>query len=203
MTNLTKRVVPGVENLSKLVSKMSNPLGMPSSPTLVLNIDWCIMTLVTAAKLPKYRQMFELLQTHLKKRRQTDWCSDETNWVRKLIPDEAKLQIYKATILPHLTYMYCSLVWHFYKVSDQQKLEWLNHWGLRAVFCDWTSPYEELLKRARMKKSQWNKNENVAIFMFKTKHGLRLTKEYCIFRTITHTADNLHPCVFITKRNKS
>ena len=54
---------------------------MPGLPTLALNIDWCIMAMVTAAKLLKYRQMFELLQTHirdLKKRKQTDWCSDET-----------------------------------------------------------------------------------------------------------------------------
>ena len=42
--------------------------------------------------------------------------------LRKLIPEEAKLQIYKAAIL----------LWHFYKASDQQKLEWLNHRGLRA-----------------------------------------------------------------------
>ena len=69
--------------------------------------------------------------------------------LRKLIPEEVKLQIYKAAVLPHLTY--CRLVWHFCKASDQQKLERLSHRGLRAVFCDWTSPYEELLKRARMK----------------------------------------------------
>ena len=27
--------------------------------------------------------------------------------------------------------------------------------------------------------------------------------KYCIFQTITHAADNLHPRVFISKRNKS
>ena len=92
--------------------------------------------------------------------------------LRKLIPEEAKLQIYKAAILLHLTY--CSLVWHFCKASDQQKLERLNHRGLRAVLCDWTSPYEELLKRARMKSLYEIRRENIATFMvFKTKHGLQ------------------------------
>ena len=91
--------------------------------------------------------------------------------LRKLIPEEAKLQFYKAAILPHLTY--CSLVWHFCKASDQQKLERLNHRGLRAVFCDWTSPYEELLKRARMKSLYKIRLKNIAIFMFKTKYGLQ------------------------------
>ena len=36
--------------------------------------------------------------------------------LRKLIPTEAKLQIYKTAILPHLTY--CNLVWHFCKATD-------------------------------------------------------------------------------------
>lgn len=31
--------------------------------------------------------------------------------LRKLIPTYAKLQLYKAAILPHLTY--CSIIWHF------------------------------------------------------------------------------------------
>ena len=42
MTNLTKSVVPGMGNLTKLVSKVSNPPGYALPPTLGLNIDWCI-----------------------------------------------------------------------------------------------------------------------------------------------------------------
>ena len=49
--------------------------------------------------------------------------------LRKLIPTEAKLQIYKKAILPQLTY--CSLVWHFCKASDRKKLERVNERGLR------------------------------------------------------------------------
>ena len=92
--------------------------------------------------------------------------------LRKLIPEEAKLQIHKAAILPHLTY--CSLVWHFCNsASDQYKLKRLNHRVLRAVFCDWISRYEELLKRARMKNLNEIRLEIIAIFMFKTKYGLQ------------------------------
>ena len=36
--------------------------------------------------------------------------------LRKLIPTHAKLQLYKAAILPHLTY--CSTIWHFCGASD-------------------------------------------------------------------------------------
>ena len=42
--------------------------------------------------------------------------------LKKLIPTYAKLQLYKAAILPHLTY--CSTtIWHFCRASDKRKLE--------------------------------------------------------------------------------
>ena len=68
--------------------------------------------------------------------------------LRKLIPTTAKLQIYKAAIMPYFNY--CSLVWHFCKGSDKNKLEQINERGLRAVFCDWGSSYAELLTKANM-----------------------------------------------------
>ena len=40
--------------------------------------------------------------------------------LKNLIPTEAKLQLYKAAILPHLTY--CHLTWHFCKASDRRNL---------------------------------------------------------------------------------
>ena len=52
--------------------------------------------------------------------------------LKNLIPTEAKLQLYKAAILPHLTY--CHLTWHFCKASDRRKLERIQERGLRAVF---------------------------------------------------------------------
>ena len=39
----------------------------------------------------------------------------------ELIPTHAKLQLYKAAILPHLTY--CSTtIWHFCRASEKRKL---------------------------------------------------------------------------------
>ena len=69
-------------------------------------------------------------------------------YMRKLISIKAKLSIYKAAILPYLTY--CGLIWHFCKSSDRRKLERVNERGLGAVFCDWNSLYGELLSRARL-----------------------------------------------------
>ena len=40
--------------------------------------------------------------------------------LKNLIPTEAKLQLYKAAILPHLTY--CHLAWHFCKARTEESL---------------------------------------------------------------------------------
>ena len=41
--------------------------------------------------------------------------------LRMLIPTHAKLQLYKAAILPHLTY--CSTIWHLCTASDKRKVK--------------------------------------------------------------------------------
>ena len=75
--------------------------------------------------------------------------------LRKHIPTEAKLQIYKTAILPYLTY--CSLAWHFCKATDKKKLERVNERVLRAVYCNWKLSYDDLLERAKMN-SLYTKN---------------------------------------------
>ena len=87
--------------------------------------------------------------------------------MRNLIPIHAKLQIYKSAILPQFDYF--NLVWHFCKASDKNKLERVNERGLRAVYCDYKSPYEELLKRAKLTTLYNRRLQNIAIFMYKIK----------------------------------
>ena len=53
--------------------------------------------------------------------------------LRNLIPNPAKLQLFKATILPHLTY--CGTVWHFCRASDRRKLERLQIGFIREATC--------------------------------------------------------------------
>ena len=89
--------------------------------------------------------------------------------LRKLIPVEAKLQIYKTAILPYLTY--CGLSWHFCRKSDSNKLERINERGLRAVYCDWNSPYSELLIRAKLTTLYNRRLQDIAIFMYKVKNN--------------------------------
>ena len=51
--------------------------------------------------------------------------------LRNIIPQSAKLKIYKTAILPLLTY--CHFVWHFCAASDARKLERVQEKALRAV----------------------------------------------------------------------
>ena len=51
--------------------------------------------------------------------------------LRNLIPTEAKLHLYKAAILLHLTYFH--LVWHFCRASDTRKLQRVQERGLSTV----------------------------------------------------------------------
>ena len=104
-----------------------------------------------------------------------------------MIPTEAKVQIYKTTILPQLTY--CSLVWHFCKGSDRKKLERVNERGLRAVFCKWDLSYNSLLKRANLTSLYDKRLQDIAIFIFKVKHKL-LPKN--ILDLFSETPSNYH-----------
>ena len=86
--------------------------------------------------------------------------STSTTYVRKqvrvgvimrltnLIPTNAKLQLFKSSILPILTY--CHRTWHFCKASDTRKLERIQERGLRAIFKDSLSTYQQLLDRAKL-----------------------------------------------------
>ena len=68
--------------------------------------------------------------------------------LKNLISTMAKLQLYKAAILPHL--IYCHLVWHFCRTSDTRRLERIQERGLRALFNDKHSSCEALLDRANL-----------------------------------------------------
>ena len=66
--------------------------------------------------------------------------------LRNLIPTQTKLQLYKAAVLPYLTY--CHLIWHFCRASDSRRLEGIQERALRAIYCDKHSSYGQLLSIA-------------------------------------------------------
>ena len=54
--------------------------------------------------------------------------------LKNLIPTQTKLELYKATVLPYLTY--CHLIWHFCRASGSRRLERIQERALRAIYCD-------------------------------------------------------------------
>ena len=83
--------------------------------------------------------------------------------LRNLIPTDAKLQLFKAAILPYLTY--CHLIWHFCKSSDSRRLE-------RVVYKDKHSTYERLLQKAKLPTLLNRRLQDICILMYKVKHNL-------------------------------
>ena len=83
------------------------------------------------------------------------------------------IQLFKAAVLPHLTYCMCHLVWHFCSSSDTRKLERLQERGLRAVYKEKHSSYLQLLERAKLPKLLNSRLQNMSILMYKVKHKVQ------------------------------
>ena len=90
--------------------------------------------------------------------------------LRKLIPTNAKLALYKAAILPHMTY--CSTVWHFCKCTDACNLERIQERALRAIYCDWNASCKQLLKWANLPTLKNRRLLHITIIMYKMKYDI-------------------------------
>ena len=118
--------------------------------------------------------------------------------LRNLIPQTAKLQLFKSAILPCLTY--CSTFWNLCKASDSRKLERVQERALRAIYCDSNSTYPELLERAKLPTLYNRRLQDIAVLMYKVKNGL--CPDY-IFRLFVIKSNhyNLRPRVMVSIRS--
>ena len=105
--------------------------------------------------------------------------------LRNLIPTEAKLNLFKAVILPHLTYGY--LAWHFCRASDTRRLERVQERGLRPAFKDKQSSYQLLLVKAKLPTLYNRRLQDIFILMYKVKHNLCPRTICDMFLTNSHT----------------
>ena len=99
--------------------------------------------------------------------------------LRNLIPTSTKMTLFKAVILPHLTY--CHHVWHFCRESDNRKLERIQERALRAVYCDKLSSYSDLLANLCTLKN--GRIQDMAILMHKVKNNFRSGYITSLFRS--------------------
>ena len=114
--------------------------------------------------------------------------------LRNLIPTEAKLHLFKAAILPHLTY--CHLVWHFCRALDTCGLERVQERGLCAVFNDKQSSHQQLLVKAKLPSLYNRRLQDMCILMYEVKHNLCPRTICDMFLTNSHNLplkDFYHP----------
>ena len=90
--------------------------------------------------------------------------------LRNLLPTGTRLQLFKAAILPYLTY--CHLVWHFCRASDSRKLERVQERALRAFYCDRSSSYEKLLNMANLRTLRNRRLQYIEGLMYKVKNNI-------------------------------
>ena len=117
--------------------------------------------------------------------------------LRNLIPTSTKLTLFKAAILPHLTY--CHLVWNFCRESDNRKLERIQERALRAVYCDNSSSYSDLLEMANLCTLKNRRIQDIAILMYKVRNNLRPSYITSLFRN-SNTKYNLRNNDYVLPR---
>ena len=81
--------------------------------------------------------------------------------LRNLIPTETKLNLFKAVILPHLTY--CHLVWHFCRASDTRRVERVY----RSVDCALYLKTSSLVPTAKLATLYNRRLQDICILMYK------------------------------------
>ena len=86
--------------------------------------------------------------------------------IRRFIPQQVMIQLYKAYILPH--FEYCSPLLLGIGEMEKNKLEDTNRYILRTILgLPKSTPYEELLKIARMKTLAERRVYNSMVLLFK------------------------------------
>ena len=74
---------------------------------------------------------------------------------------KARMAIFRCFILSHFNY--CNLVWHFCGATNTAKLERLQHRALKFVYQDWSSSYEDLLKKAKLPTLELSKIRSILL----------------------------------------
>ena len=100
-----------------------------------------------------------------------------------LIPTAAKLHLYKAAILPHLTN--CHSTSHACREIDRRKLERIQERRLAAIFNDKQSGYEELLVKDTLPSLYNRRIQDILILMYKVKFKLLPQRIYDLFTLST------------------
>ena len=91
--------------------------------------------------------------------------------IGKYLNTDCRIAMYKSFISSNFSC--CPVSWMFYGKRNSDKLEKLQERALRFVFSDYTSPYNDLLKRGNFLSLSALRIRYLAIEMYKCVHGLK------------------------------
>ena len=86
-----------------------------------------------------------------------------------LLDQESRMAIFRAFIVSNFNY--CPLVGHFCGKRNTSKIEKLQERALRFVFNDFTSSYENMLKKAELTTLTLCRIKTLAVEVYKALHG--------------------------------
>lgn len=85
--------------------------------------------------------------------------------ISKFLSEETRLIVFKSFIRSNFNY--CPVIWHFCSKANTEKLEKLQHRGLKIVFNDYSSSYSDLLNRVNLPTLHLGRLRTIAIETFK------------------------------------
>ena len=104
-------------------------------------------------------------------------CSKQVavlNRLKKILPFELRIDIYRAFIAPHFNY--CSESWHHCGRRGYAKLEKINERALRFVNRDKSTTYETLLRQLNLLSPRNQRIVKMASGVYKAIHGYKVPR---------------------------
>ena len=96
------------------------------------------------------------------------------NRLKKILPFELRIDIYRAFIAPHFNYY--SQSWHHHGKRGWAKLEKINERALRFVTCDKSTTYETLLKQLNLLFPLSQRTVKMATGVYKAIHRYKVPR---------------------------
>jgi hypothetical protein len=86
------------------------------------------------------------------------------------LKEDIKLLLYKSFVLSNFNY--CPVVWHQCGVGNSKKLEKIQYRALKFIYNDYSSSYDDLLRKAKIPTLEVNRLRMMAIEIYKIHNNL-------------------------------
>ena len=101
--------------------------------------------------------------------RKAAWQLTALGRISKYLSQEARMTVFRTFIASD--FEYCKVIWHFCSKTDTKKIEKIQERGLRIVFQDTVSNYQDLLDKANLKNQEENRIQGILVEVFKALKG--------------------------------